>query len=232
MNGCSLASNAYPLNILKYQKMKIPDNNQVYPLAGYDRLVFIKNIVKSPNIIVGDYSYYDDHEDAMNFERNVLYHFDFIGDKLYIGKFCSIGSGVQFIMNGANHRMNGISAFPFNIFGGDWAKVAPTPEQLPFKGDTIIENDVWIGYKATIMPGVKIGNGAIIAAHSVVTKDVEPYSIVGGNPAKLIRKRFTDEEIKRLLDLAWWDWDIEKITAALPLIVDGNIEKLFISNMI
>lgn len=212
--------------------MKIPDKNQLYPLEGYDRLVFIKNMVKSPNIIVGDYSYYDDYEDAMNFERNVLYHFDFIGDKLLIGKFCSIGSDVQFIMNGANHRMDGISAFPFNIFGGDWANVEPTPDQLPFKGDTVIENDVWIGYKSTIMPGVKIGNGVIIAAHSVVTKDVEPYSIVGGNPAKLIRKRFTDEEIKRLLDLAWWDWDIEKITTSLPLIANGNIEKLFISNMI
>ncbi len=206
--------------------MQIPDSNQIYPLKDYNRLVFLKNIIKSPNIIIGDYSYYDDHEDGLNFEQNVLYHFDFLGDKLIIGKFCAIGSNVQFIMNGANHRMDGISTFPFNIFGGNWSVITPTLEQLPFKGNTVIENDVWIGYKATIMPGVNIGNGAIIAAHSVVTKDVEPYSIVGGNPAKLIRKRFTEEQIKKLLDIAWWNWNIEKITSALPLIVNGDIRKL------
>lgn len=206
--------------------MQIPDSNQIYPLKDYNRLVFLKNIIKSPNIIVGDYSYYDDHEDGLNFEQNVLYHFDFLGDKLIIGKFCAIGSNVQFIMNGANHRMDGISTFPFNIFGGNWSVITPTLEQLPFKGNTVIENDVWIGYKATIMPGVNIGNDTIIAAHSVVTKDVEPYSIVGGNPAKLIRKRFTEEQIKKLLDIAWWDWNIEKITSALPLIVNGDIRKL------
>lgn len=206
--------------------MQIPDSTQIYPLKDYNRLVFLKNIVKSPNIIVGDYTYYDDMEDALNFERNILYHFDFIGDKLIIGRFCAIGSDVQFIMNGANHRMDGISAFPFNIFGGDWTKVTPTKEQLPFKGDTIIENDVWIGYKSTIMPGVRIGNGAIIAAHSVVAKDVEPYSIVGGNPAKLLRKRFSDEQIDQLLKIEWWNWSIEKITSALPLIVSGDIDNL------
>lgn len=206
--------------------MQIPDSNQIYPLKDYNRLVFLKNIIKSPNIIVGDYSYYDDHTDGLNFEQNVLYHFDFLGDKLIIGKFCAIGSNVQFIMNGANHKMDGISTFPFNIFGRNWSVITPTPEQLPFKGDTVIENDVWIGYKTTIMPGVNIGNGAIIAAHSVVTKDVEPYSIVGGNPAKLIRKRFTDEQIKKLLNIAWWNWNIKKITSALPLIVNGDIRKL------
>ncbi|WP_298649453.1 Vat family streptogramin A O-acetyltransferase [uncultured Proteiniphilum sp.] len=206
--------------------MQIPDSNQIYPLKDYNRLVFLKNIIKSPNIIVGDYSYYDDHTDGLNFEQNVLYHFDFLGDKLIIGKFCAIGSNVQFIMNGANHKMDGISTFPFNIFGGNWSVITPTLEQLPFKGDTVIENDVWIGYQATIMPGVNIGNGAIIAAHSVVTKDVEPYSIVGGNPAKLIRKRFTDEQIKKLLNIAWWNWNIKKITSALPFIVNGDIRKL------
>lgn len=206
--------------------MQIPDSNQIYPLKDYKRLVFLKNIIKSPNIIVGDYSYYDDHTDGLNFEQNVLYHFDFLGDKLIIGKFCAIGSNVQFIMNGANHKMDGISTFPFNIFGRNWSVITPTPEQLPFKGDTVIENDVWIGYKTNIMPGVNIGNGAIIAAHSVVTKDVESYSIVGGNPAKLIRKRFTDEQIKKLLNIAWWNWNIKKITSALPLIVNGDIRKL------
>lgn len=206
--------------------MQIPDSNQIYPLKDYNRMVFLKNIVKSPNIIVGDYSYYDDTEDAMNFEQNVLYHFDFIGDKLIIGKFCAIGSNVQFIMNGANHQMDGISTFPFYIFGGDWTKATPTKEQLPIRGDTIIGNDVWIGYKSTIMPGVIIGDGAIIGTHSVVTKDIEPYSVVGGNPAKLIRKRFSDEQIERLEQLAWWNWSIEQITAYLPLIVSGDIDKL------
>lgn len=207
--------------------MQIPDNKQIYPLENYKGLVFLKNVVKSPNIIVGDYSYYDDNRgDAIDFEKNVLYHFDFIGDKLIIGKFCALGSGVEFIMNGANHRMDGISSFPFNIFGGEWQKVTPTIEQLPYKGDTIVGNDVWIGYKSTIMPGVKIGNGAIVAAHSVVTKDVQPYTIVGGNPAKAIRKRFSDEEIMALEELAWWDWDVEQITEALYLIVNSDVNKL------
>lgn len=206
--------------------MIIPDKDQIYPLKNYDRLVFLKNIIKSQNIEIGDYTYYDDFENPDNFEKNVLYHFDFIGDKLIIGKFCAIGSDVQFIMNGANHKIGGISTYPFNIFGGDWSSVEPTASDLPYKGDTIIENDVWIGYKATIMPGITIGNGAIIAAHSVVTKDVEPYSIVGGNPAKVLRKRFTEDDINSLLEIAWWNWDLDKITTALPHIVGNNINQL------
>lgn len=206
--------------------MQIPDSKQLYPLKDYPKMVFLKNSVTSPNIIVGDYTYYDDRQDGLNFENNVLYHFPFIGDKLIIGKFCAIASDVQFIMNGANHKMTGISTFPFNIFGGDWADVAPAMTDLPFKGDTIVGNDVWIGYKAVIMPGIKIGDGAIIAAHTVVTKDVAPYSIVGGNPSRLIRERFSDTDIERLLAISWWNWDIEKITAALPLIVSGDIGAL------
>lgn len=207
--------------------MQIPDNKQIYPLENYKGLVFLKNVIKSPNIIVGDYSYYDDTSgDAINFEKNVLYHFDFIGDKLIIGKFCALGSGVRFIMNGANHRMDGISSFPFNIFGGDWQKVTPTKGQLPYKGDTILGNDVWIGYESTVMPGVKIGNGAIVAAHSVVTKDIDPYTIVGGNPAKVIRKRFSETDIQMLEELAWWDWSMEQITEALHLIVNCDVDKL------
>ena len=206
--------------------VEIPSSEQIYPLGDYDKLVFLKNIVKSPNIIVGDYSYYDDKENPLDFEKNVLYHFDFINDKLIIGKFCAIGSGVEFIMNGANHAMAGISTFPFYIFGGQWQKFAPLPEQLPFKGDTVIGNDVWIGYKATITPGVKVGNGAIIAAHAVVTTDVEPYSIVGGNPARTLKRRFTQEQIMRLQKLAWWDWHIEKITQALPWITSGDVAQL------
>lgn len=192
--------------------MQIPDKNEKFPLANYNRLCFLKNIITNPNIIVGDYTYYDDFEDVGNFEKNVKYHFDFIGDKLIIGKFCMIASNVSFIMNGANHKMDGITAFPFYIFGKAWTSTAPSPQALPYKGDTIIGNDVWIGNNVTIMPGIKIGNGAIIATNATVTKDVEPYSIVGGNPATILRKRFSDEKIKELLAMAWWDWEIDKIT--------------------
>ena len=195
--------------------MTIPDKDQIFPLLNYNKLCFLKNIIKNPNIIVGDYTYYDDFEDVYNFEKNVKYHFDFIGDKLIIGKFCMIASDVKFIMNGANHKMDGITAYPFYIFGKDWAKSTPKIDELPYKGDTIIENDVWIGQNVTIMPGVKIGNGSIISTNSIVTKDVEPYTIVGGNPAKEIKKRFSEEKIKDLLDLQWWNWDIEKITENL-----------------
>ncbi len=196
--------------------MQIPDKDQKFPLAHYNRLCFFKNIITNPNIIVGDYTYYDDVEDVANFEKNVKYHFDFIGDQLIIGKFCMIASGVTFIMNGANHKMDGITAYPFNIFGKDWEIVTPTPEELPYKGNTVVGNDVWIGADVTIMPGITIGDGAIIATKSVVTKDVAPYTIVGGNSAKLLRKRFSDEKIKALLEMQWWNWDIEKITANLP----------------
>ena len=199
--------------------MNIPDKNEIFPLQGYNRLCFLKNIIKNPNIIVGDYTYYDDFENVANFEKNVKYHFDFIGDKLVIGKFCMIASDVKFIMNGANHKMDGITAFPFYIFGKDWAKCTPQKDALPYKGDTIIENDVWIGHNVTIMPGVKIGNGAIISTNSTVTKDVPPYTIVGGNPAKEIKKRFSDEKINELLDLEWWNWDIEKVTEYIPFLM-------------
>jgi virginiamycin A acetyltransferase len=202
--------------------MIIPDKNQVFPLANYNRLCFLKNIIKNPNIIVGDYTYYDDFENVENFEKNVKYHFDFIGDKLIIGKFCMIASDVTFIMNGANHLADAISSYPFAIFGEDWA-YAMDGKSYPVKGDTIIGNDIWIGYKATIMPGIKIGDGAIIATGSVVTKDVEPYSIVGGNPAKEIRKRFSGEEIAALLEIRWWDWDIEKITKNVRHLTGNNI---------
>lgn len=191
--------------------MKTPDARSVFPLKDYNKLCFLKNIIKSPNIIVGDYTYYDDFEDVYNFEKNVKYHFDFIGDKLIIGKFCMIASGVSFIMNGGNHLTNAVSAYPFAIFGDAW-KDAMAGKTYPSKGDTIIGNDVWIGHDVTIMPGVTIGDGAIIATKSVVTNNVAPYSIVGGNPAKLIKMRFDDDIITKLLDLKWWDWDLEKIT--------------------
>ena len=189
----------------------MPDKNKKFPLDNYDRLCFLKNVVKNPNILVGDYTYYDDFETVENFEKNVKYLFPFVGDKLIIGKFCMIASDVLFIMNGANHLSDAISTYPFAIFGDDWSE-AMEGKSYPTNGDTIIGNDVWIGFGATIMPGVKIGDGVIIATKSVVTKDVEPYAIVGGNPAKEIRKRFSEEEIEKLLDMQWWDWPIEKIT--------------------
>lgn len=202
-----------------------PDPHTLFPLAHHQKLCFLKNCIHNPNIIVGDYTYYDDFEDVHNFEKNVKYHFDFIGDKLYIGKFCMIASGVQFIMNGGNHLTEAFSAYPFAIFGHGWEH-AMEGKSYPTKGDTRVENDVWIGHNATIMPGVTIGNGAVIAANSTVTRDVAPYTIVGGNPATLIRPRFSDEVIALLLKLEWWNWDIEKITAKLSILTGKQIEEL------
>lgn len=202
-----------------------PDPNVVYPLENITRLCFLKNIVKNPNIVVGDYTYYDDFDNVENFEKNVRYHFDFIGDKLIIGKFCMIASGVEFIMNGGNHHTAGISAYPFEVFGNGWQS-AMEGRDYPLRGDTVIGNDVWIGYKSVIMPGVKIGDGAIIAANSLVTANVRPYSIVGGNPAVLLMKRFPEEKIKILLEIKWWDWDIEKITRNIHLLHGNDFERL------
>jgi len=205
--------------------MNIPDSNKTFPLEHHNKLCFLKNIVTNPNIVVGDYTYYDDFDDVHNFEKNVKYHFDFIGDKLVIGKFCMIASGATFIMNGGNHLTEAISAYPFTIFGGDWQN-AMEGKSYPTKGDTIIGNDVWIGHNTTIMPGVHIGDGAVIATNSTVTKDVESYSVVGGNPAKLIRKRFSKEQIEILLQLKWWDWDIEEITRSVQLLTGNDVEAL------
>jgi virginiamycin A acetyltransferase len=202
-----------------------PNKDNIFPLENYDRLCFLKNIIKNPNIIVGDYTYYDDFENVHNFEKNVKYHFDFVGDKLIIGKFCMIASDVTFIMNGANHLSQSISSYPFAIFGNGWEN-AMENKSYPTKGNTIIGNDVWIGHKATIMPGVNIGDGAIIATNAMVTKDVEPYTIVGGNPAKPIKKRFSDIEIKQLLELQWWHWDIEKITRNVKALTENNLKNL------
>ena len=195
-------------------------------MQNVERLCFLKNIITNPNIIVGDYTYYDDPKSVENFNRNVLYHFDFIGDQLIIGKFCQIATGVKFIMNGANHAIDGFSTFPFCAFGDNWKDVPLTPG---FKGDTVIGNDVWIGYNAIIMPGVHIGDGAIIASKSVVTKDIEPYAIVGGNPAKLIKNRFDDDTISKLVTLAWWHWPFEKITEHATAIANGD-SRLFEDN--
>ena len=206
--------------------MNGPSPQTTHPMAGFPQVCFIKNTVTSPNIIIGDYTYYDDPDDSENFERNVLYHYPFIGDRLIIGKFCALARGVKFIMNGANHKMSGISTYPFAIFGNGWEAAMPQPGELPFKGDTVIGNDVWIGYDCLIMPGVRIGDGAIIAARSVVTADVPAYTVVGGNPARRIKDRFAPAVVDRLLALAWWDWPIEKITRHLATIVAGDVDAL------
>jgi virginiamycin A acetyltransferase len=206
--------------------MNGPSARCKHPMAGFPQVCFIKNTVSNPNILIGDYTYYDDPEDSENFERNVLYHFPFIGDRLVIGKFCALARGVKFIMNGANHKLSGLSTYPFAIFGNGWEKVTPQPGELLFKGDTLVGNDVWIGYESIIMPGVKIGNGAIISSRSVVVSDVAPYTIVGGNPAKPIKQRFPRETVAELEAIAWWDWPVDKITAHLAVIVSADIKAL------
>jgi virginiamycin A acetyltransferase len=200
-----------------------PDPNTLYPIDGVTRTCFLKNIITNPQIIVGDYTYYDDPEDVYNFEKNVLYLFPFMGDKLIIGKFCQIATSVRFIMNGANHAMHGISTYPFKVMGKSWSDA---PINVTSKGDTVIGNDVWIGNSATIMQGIKIGHGAVIGTNALVTKDVEPYTIVGGNPAKPIRKRFDDKTIEKILKLAWWDWPLEKIEKNLPALISGGMDSM------
>ncbi|PWL99421.1 MAG: Vat family streptogramin A O-acetyltransferase [Clostridiales bacterium] len=203
-----------------------PDPNQKFPSENIPSVCFIKNVVTRPNIVIGDYTYYDDPEDAENFEKHVTHHYEFLGDKLIIGRFCAIAKGVEFIMNGANHRMNSITTYPFNIMGNGWERATPTLQELPLKGDTVVGNDVWIGQNVTILPGVHIGDGAIVGANSVVSKNVPAYHIVGGNPIRTIRKRFDDETIDFLLHLKWWDWSDEKIFENLELLCSGDITKI------
>jgi len=200
-----------------------PNPNETYPIPGVTRTCFLKNVIHHPKIKIGDFTYYDDPNGVESFEKNVLYFFDFLPDQLIIGKFCQIATGCRFIMNGSNHAMNGISCYPFKVFGKGWANADMDP---PYKGDTIIGNDVWIGNSVTFMQGVKIGDGAIIGTNSLVTKDVPPYAIVGGNPAEIIRYRFDPDTIEILLNLKWWDWPIDKITANIKAISCGNLEEL------
>ncbi|WP_412130149.1 CatB-related O-acetyltransferase [Cellvibrio mixtus] len=204
-----------------------PDPNAPYPceFAG-NSIGFLKNLVNNAMICIGDFTYY--HGDAVDQfqEKNVLYHYPHCGDKLVIGRFCQIANGTQFIMNGAIHPLHGVSTFPFDLFGGEWTRLGMENFQVPNKGDTHVGNDVWFGKSALIMPGINIGNGAVIAAHSVVTKDVPAYAIVAGNPARIVRMRYSDEDIRRLQEIAWWHWPIEKITRYIPDIMQGNIDQL------
>lgn len=199
-----------------------------YPLEKVTKAVlFLKNFITNPNIQVGDYTYYDGRDHGEKFEaENVIFA---RSCRLIIGKFCQIAYGTKFLLSDANHQMSGFSTFPFFIFGKmaeGCPKWADYKLDLPTKGDTIIGNDVWFGHEAMIMQGVKIGDGAIIAARSVVVKDVSPYTIVGGNPAKTIRNRFSNEIIEQLLKIQWWNWDYEKITRNIPAIVGADIRAL------
>lgn len=203
-----------------------PDPNAAHPIAGVPRVCFIKNTITNPHIIVGDYTYYDDPNHTEHFEHNVLYHYPALGDKLIIGKSCALAQGVKFIMNGANHKLSGFSTYPFQIFGNGWEKVMPDRDDLPYKGDTVVGNDVWLGYDSLILPGVHIGDGAIIAAKSVVTKDVPAYTVVGGNPARPLKQRFESNVVEALLEIAWWNWPIDKITRNLEHIVAADFEAL------
>lgn len=200
------------------------DPTTLYPLEKIStNVVFLKACITNPNITVGDYTYYDGRGDPSSFEREQV-EFGYTA-KLEIGKFCQIAHKAKFLLSDVNHQMNGPSTYPFFIFGmhnescAEWANYEPV---MPDKGPTVVGNDVWIGHEAVIMPGVKVGDGAIIGARAVVTRDVPPYAIVGGNPARLIRMRFTDEEVAHLLKVQWWNWPMEKISEHVGTIAGGS----------
>jgi virginiamycin A acetyltransferase len=203
-----------------------PDPNIIYPVQKYDKLVFLKNVVTASNISIGDYTYFDGSRNgAESFEqRNVLYNYNFSKIKLIIGKFCAIAAETRFLLDG-DHKLDAISTYPFPVFKYGWEDVYDV-FNLPVKGDIIVGNDVWFGYNSLIRSGVTIGDGAIIAAGAVVVKDVPPYAVAAGNPAKIVKKRFDEITIERLLKIAWWNWNIEKITEHLSLICNLDVDKL------
>ena len=200
---------------------KTPDPNAIHPIPGYDKEIYVKPTIKNPQIIVGDFTYIADSD----FESHVTHLYEWNDDRLIIGKFCQIAAGVEFVMNGANHQMNAVSTFPFYTLEG-WNATTPQKSDLPLKGDTVIENDVWIGQNATILPGVHIGDGAIIGANSVVGKNIDPYTIVAGNPIRVIRKRFDDELIELLERFKWWDKSIDEINSLIPILTCSDLKKV------
>lgn len=202
---------------------------KIYPRSQGHSTVYLRNVVTDPSITVGEYTTYDDFvNDPREFQKNnVLYHYPVNQERLVIGKFCSIACGAKFLFNSANHAMAPLTTYPFPIFFEEWdLDVGQVAEAWDNEGDIVVGNDVWIGYEAVILAGVTIGNGAIIGARAVVTKDVPPYTIVGGVPAQPIRKRFSEDTIERLLALRWWDWPPEKIKTALPAIWSGDVAAL------
>jgi len=199
-----------------------PDPTRLHPVEGHERVVFLRPLVRDERIEVGEYTYYDDPDDATAFEeRAVLYGFG--PERLIIGRFCAIGAGVRFLMPGANHADLGPSTFPFGIFGEPWAsRTMDLVMGAQSRGDTVVGHDVWFGYQALIMPGVTIGHGAVVASASVVARDVPPYAVVAGNPARVVRMRYDEEDVARLLRAAWWDWPIELVTEHARTIMAGT----------
>ncbi|CZR97616.1 MULTISPECIES: CatB-related O-acetyltransferase [unclassified Clostridioides] len=209
--------------------MTIPNSNKIYPRSNDYQTVYLKNIITKENIEVGDYTIYNDfYNDPRDFEKNnVLYHYPINNDKLIIGKFCSIACNSKFLMTSGNHTMKSQSTYTFPIFYEEWGlDVCHIKDAWDNKGDIVIGNDVWIGYDSIIMSGVHIGDGAIIGTRAVVTNDVPPYSIVGGIPAKVIKKRFSDDTISKLLEIKWWNWPYKKIQSNIDYIQSGDIDKL------
>ena len=205
------------------------NSEKIYPRSGDKETVYLKPVISNPNISVGEFTSYNDFvNDPMRFERNsVLYQYPINHDKLIIGKFCSIACGAKFIFNSANHTLSSVSTYPFPIFFEEWGlNIKDVAAAWDNKGDIIIGNDVWIGYEAVIMAGVTVGDGAIIGTRAVVTKDVPPYTIVGGVPAKPIRKRFDNETLDELLKIRWWDWPEEKIARNIHAIQSGCLKQL------
>ena len=204
-------------------------NTKTFPRTNDYQTIYLNTIINNPNIIVGDYTIYNDFvNDPTQFEKNnVLYHYPINQDRLIIGKFCSIACGAKFLFNSANHALRSLSNYTFPLFFEEWGlnkkNVASAWDN---KGDIIIGNDVWIGYEAVIMAGVHIGDGAVIAARAVVTKDVPPYTIVGGTPARKIRMRFEEETIAKLQQIQWWNWPVEKIRRSLPYTMEGTVDRL------
>lgn len=202
---------------------------QIYPRTGDKQTVYLKSVITNPNITVGDYTMYNDfvNDPTLFEENNVVYHYPINHDKLFIGKFCSIACGTRFLFNSANHTMTSLSTYPFPLFYEEWGlDCKDVTTSWDNKGNIIIGNDVWIGYEAVILAGVTIGDGAIIGTRAVVTKDVPPYTIVGGTPAKPIRKRFSEKTISSLLEMKWWDWPKEKIAKNISAIQSGRIDHL------
>ncbi len=207
--------------VIATKNKRRPDPNVVHPVEGYNEEIYVKPTIRNPNIVVGDFTYISDTD----FESHVTHHYGWNGDKLIVGKFCQIASGVEFVMNGANHQMNAVSTFPFYTLEG-WGMQPPVASDLPFKGDTVIGNDVWIGQNSVILPGVHVGDGAIIGANSIVGSSVEPYTIVIGNPSRVLRKRFDDELISLMLRFKWWDKSIEEIYSLIPILTCSDLEKV------